>query len=152
KRASADVEAPAIESHHGDPEPLSLGPNAVADRNAALVEYHHGGGLGVPTKLLFLRAERKPRRAILHQEAGNAVWTALPGSRHHQIDIGNAAARNKGLGAVENVVIVVAHRAGSQRSSIRTGFRLGQAVACKPRHAADVRQIAQSQLAAAEHI
>ena len=63
-----------------------------------------------------------------------------PGAHHHDVEVGDAAARDEGLGAVEHIVVAVAHRAGLQARRIRAGIRLGQAVAREMLHGAELRQ------------
>src|SRR5262249_56578580 len=111
----------AVESLHGDLEALSLGAEPVRGRDAALVKHHHGGRLRVPAELLLLGAEGKAGRAALDQETGDAARTALPGPRHHQVDVGAAAAGNERLGAVEHIAVVLARRARLQARSIGAG-------------------------------
>ncbi len=134
------------EPAHGDLETFVFRPDTVRSRDAALLEHHHGGRLRVPAELFLLRTEREPGGAVLHQKAGDSVGTALPGSGHHQVDIGEATARDERLGAVEHVVILLAHRAGLQARRIGAGVRLGQAIAAELRHAAEVGKKAPSQL------
>src|SRR5262249_10245105 len=138
KRAGRDVEAPAVERAHGDLEALPLGADAVGGRDAARFEYYHGGRLRVPAEVFLLRAEGEPGGAILDQEARDAVRAPFSRARHHEVDVGTAAARNERLGAIEHVMIAAAPRAGFQAGGVRAGVRLGQAVAGELRHAAEI--------------
>ena len=54
---------------------------------------------------------------------------APPVRTMHDIDVGDAAAGDEGLGAVEHIMVAVAHRAGLEARGIRARVRLGQAIA-----------------------
>ncbi len=69
ERAGRDVEPSAVETAHGDLEPLPFGAHPIGHRHAAVLEHHHGGRLRVPAELLLLGAEREPRRALLDKQA-----------------------------------------------------------------------------------
>ena len=54
----------------------------------------------------------------------------------HHVDVAAPAAGDEGLGAVEHVVVAVAHRAGGERRRVRSRARLGQAIAGEMLHRA----------------
>ena len=103
-RAGADVQAAAVEPGHGDLEALALGADEVGRRHAAILEHHHGGRLRFPAELLLLRAVGEARRALLHHDGGNAARARFAGARHHHVNVGDAAAGDEGLGAVEHIM------------------------------------------------
>src|SRR6185437_6171624 len=86
-RAGADIDAPAIQSHHRDAEAFSFTTDAIGDRHAAVVEDHLRRGLAVPSHLSLLLAEGKTGSALLDDQAGNAPGTVLSGTHHADIDI-----------------------------------------------------------------
>ncbi len=94
----------------------------------------------MPAELLFLCAKAKAGRALFHGKAGNPAGTLAAGPRHNDIDIRYAAAGDERLGAAEHIIVAVAPRPRAQRRRIRAGAWLRQAIAGKPRHAAQVRQ------------
>ena len=77
---------------------------------------------------------------------------ALAGAHHADIDVGDAAARDEGLGAVEHVMIAVAARARLQARGVRARVRLGQAIAREMLHGAELRQEALALRLAAERV
>ena len=109
-------------------------------------------GCDLPAELLFVGAEAQAGRALLDHEAGNALRTALPGPRHHHVDVGHAAAGDESLGAVEHVVVAVAPGARRETGGIRARARLGEAVAREALHAAERRQKTPAQRIGAEGI
>ena len=121
-------------------KPSPSSPIRFADRHAAILEHHHRGRLRLPAELLLLRAEREPRRALLDHDAGNALRPGAAGAHHADVDVGDAAAGDEGLGAVEHVMIAVAHGARLQARGVRAGVRLGQAIAREMLHGAELRQ------------
>ncbi len=140
ERAGADVEPPAVEPRHGDLETLAFAADAVGDRHTAILEHHHGGRLRFPAEFLFRRAVGQAGRALLHHDAGNAARAGFAGARHHHVNVGDAAAGDEGLGAVEHVSVAVAARARRKVGGVRAGVRLGQAVAGEMLHAAELGQ------------
>ena len=112
----------------------------LADRHAAILEHHHGGRLRFPAEFLFRRAVGQAGRALLHHDAGNAARAGFAGARHHHVNVGDAAAGDEGLGAVEHVSVAVAARARRKVGGVRAGVRLGQAVAGEMLHAAELGQ------------
>ena len=121
-------------------KPCAFAADQVCRRHAAILEHHHRGRLRFPAELLLLRAEGEPRRALLDHDAGDAARAALAGAHHADIDVGDAAAGDEGLGAVEHVVVAVARRARLQACGVGAGVRLGQAIAREMLHGAELRQ------------
>ena len=72
------------------------------------------------------------------------------GAAEQAVEVGLAAVGDPGLGAVDDVVVAVAHRAGDQRGGVRAGLRLGQAVAAEQLAADQVGQPARALLVGAE--
>ena len=69
ERAGADVDAPAVEAHHRDPEAFALGADAVGDGHPDLVEIDLGGRLRMPAELLLLRAETDALHILFDNQA-----------------------------------------------------------------------------------
>src|SRR4029077_17206760 len=103
-RAGGAVEPAAVEPGHGDAKAKTLLADAVGDRNPAILEDHHRGRLRFPAELFFLGAERKARRPLFHDDAGNAVRPLLSGAHHADIKVRDAAAGDEGLRAVDDVM------------------------------------------------
>ena len=78
KRAGADVEAAAVEAHHGDAEAFALGADAVGDRHADLVEIDLGGRLRMPAELLFLGAEADALHVLFDDQAVMPLGPSSP--------------------------------------------------------------------------
>src|SRR5437899_11651330 len=106
----------------------------------------------MPAEFFLLRAEGEPGGAVLDQEARDAVRTPFSRARHHEVDVGAATARNERLGAIEDVMIVPALRAGDRASGTRAARRLGRAIAAELGHAAEVGNEASAHLARAVSI
>src|SRR5439155_979080 len=64
ERTGADVDAPAVEAHHGDAKAFTLRADAVGDRHANFVEIDLRSGLRMPAELLFLCAEADARHVL----------------------------------------------------------------------------------------
>ena len=79
---------------------------------------HHG---------LVARHQRQPRRLHVDHETGDAAMGALGriGHRHQLTEVGIAGAGDETLGAVDDVVIALAHGAGFHRRRIGARVRLG---------------------------
>ena len=78
ERACGYIKPSPIEAAHGDLQTLALGADAVDDGDAAPVEHHHGGGLGMPPQLFLLGAEGKPGSAAFNQKTRDASRAGFP--------------------------------------------------------------------------
>ena len=74
------------------------------------------------------------------------------GAQHHDIDVAAAAARDEGLGAVQDVMVAAQLGARGQRCRIGAGARLGEAVAREMLHRAELGQEAPALLVVAEAV
>ena len=88
----------------------------------------------MPAELLLLRAEADARHVLLDHQAGNALRPVDAGADHGDIDLVLAAARDERLGAGDDIMIAVLHRAGLQRRGVGAGAGLGQAIGADPLH------------------
>src|SRR5207302_6871566 len=120
-RACRDVEPAAVEPSHGDAEALPLFADPVCDRDPTIVEQHHGGRLRFPAELLLRCAERQAGRVLLDHDAGNAPRALAAGACHHDVDVGEAAAGNERLDAIEHIFVALAFGAGRKACGIRPG-------------------------------
>ena len=77
QRAGADIDAPAIEPHHGDLEAVAFRPQPVGHRHPAILEDHRRRRLAVPAELVLLLAERQTRRAVLDDQRRDAAARPL---------------------------------------------------------------------------
>src|SRR6185437_9197531 len=65
----ADIDAPAVQSHHRDAEAFTFRADAIGDGHTTILEDHLRRGLAVPAHLALLLAERKTGRALLDDKA-----------------------------------------------------------------------------------
>ena len=96
-----DVEPAAVEAGHGVAEAVALGAEQVLGRDRAGVELHLGGRLRLPAHLALLGAEGEAGGAGLDEEGGDALRAVAAGAGHDEVEVGEAAAGDEGLGAVE---------------------------------------------------
>src|SRR5260370_33637356 len=82
QRTGTDIDAPAIETGHGDLEAVALRSQPVGDRHLAVLEDHRSRRLAVPAALLFLLAEGKTGRSSLH-DLRRAAARPLPAGPQH---------------------------------------------------------------------
>ncbi len=141
QRAGGDIEPPAVEPHHRDLEAVALGAEPVGDRHPAILEDHHRGRLRCSSRAFFsfLPKERPgvPFSTTRHEMP---FGPCAAGPHHRDIDVADAAARDERLGAVQHVVVAVAHGAGGERRRVRAAARLGQAIAGEMLHAHQLGQ------------
>ncbi|KAG0763568.1 hypothetical protein G6F22_018401 [Rhizopus arrhizus] len=91
-RARADVDAATVQALHGDLEALALLAQQIAGRHADVFERDGARGLAVPAHLLFLAAVADARRIGGHRERADAACSLATGARHHDQQVGIAAA------------------------------------------------------------
>ena len=125
---------------HGDAEARAFLGQAVFRRHPAVGEDHLPGRLHVPAHLVLDRAEGKAGRVLRHDEGRDAFRPVGAGPHHGHVDVAVAGAGNELLGAVDHIVVAVAHGPRLQRRRIGAGARLGQAVAAQPFHRGQLRQ------------
>ena len=140
-RAGGDIEAPAVEPGHGDLEALALR-RRCGWRPAP----------GNPRKSPWRSAATSSRASSPARRRKAPACPSRPRCRRCRsarprrcapcttIDVGDAAAGDERLGAVEHVVVAVAHGAGLQAGGVGAGIRLGQAIAREMLHAAELGQ------------
>src|SRR6266545_1869464 len=126
-------------------------PNCFLSFMCAMVRSRQNWAPPSEQAAILRRPPSSPLLAIL-KPCPSAPTRFAAGTRHHDIDIGTPPSRNKRLGAVEHVVILLALCAGLQACSIRAGVGLSQAVAAKRLHAAQIGKKASPQLARAVSI
>src|SRR6185312_10277918 len=108
---------------------LALFADTVGDWHAHVVEEH------LVDLVIAADGQDRPRRdaGALHvdQDEGDAVLLplALVGADQREHHVGVVGVRGPDLGAVDDVVVTVAHRAGFQRRQIGAGARFGIALA-----------------------
>src|SRR5581483_10889215 len=124
----------------------------MGDGDAAILEEHHRRRLAVPTELLLALAEGEAGRALFNDEAGDAARPLAARTHHRDIEVADAAAGDEGLGAVDDVLIALAHGARPERCRIGAGTWLRQAIARKMLHAEELRQEALALRFAAEAV
>ena len=124
-----DVEPAAVEAGHGVAEACALVAEQVVGRDAAVVELDLGGGLGLPAHLALRRAEAEAGGSGLDQHGRDAARAVAAGADHDEVEVGEAAAGDEGLGAVQGPAVVGAGRRGCaarrrpSRSRARSGSR-----------------------------
>ena len=140
ERAGRDVEAPAVERAHRDLESLPLGADPVRRPGCGSAS-NITMAVGCECHPSFFSWAPKESPGVpfstRKQEMPRAPALARP--RHHEIDVGTAAARDERLGAVEHIMVVLAHGAGLQargvgaRNRARSGSSCRTSPCCKDR-------------------
>src|SRR5258708_5613982 len=91
------------------------------------------GGRGPPQPELAQRAGGAPpgpRR--LDEEGADPPRARAPGAGHDQVEVGLATVGDPHLGAVEDVVVAVAHRPGGERGGVAAAPRLAEGEGAEP--------------------
>ena len=151
QRSGRNGRSEDIERSHRDLESFTFLADPLGLRHAAVAESQRGERmrrdhvdalLDLETRRIGIDNERSDSLG-----AGRAVRPLLPGRGpcEHAVEIGDAAVRNPGLGAVQDVVIAVATRRALHRRHVRARLRLRQSegrdrAACRYH-----RQVARSQ-------
>ncbi|HVL21381.1 MAG TPA: acyl-CoA dehydrogenase family protein [Amaricoccus sp.] len=134
----------------GQPEEaLALGAEQVRRRDAEVVEVHHRRRLCLPAHLALRRPERQAGRAGVDDDRGDPLRPLAAGARHHDVGVGEAAAGDEGLAAVQDPAVGAAAGAGAERGGVGARARLGQAVGEDRSHADGAGQDAGAQRLAA---
>ncbi len=127
-RTGGDIDAPAIEGLHGEPEAFPLLAQPVAGGDAHAVKGHLTGRLAVPAHLLLRLAITYPGRVSRHHKGGDPPCPLAAGARHYHQHIRAARPRDKHLAAVEEVFFPIAHGAGLEGRGIGARPRLGETI------------------------
>src|SRR6185503_4725549 len=129
RRVKPRHQALALEDAHDLVEAPALLAQEVLSRHAHGLEGQLGGVGGAHAHLVELAAHRESGRGALHQEHGDALVALLllPGieTRSDEVEVGHGAVGDEHLGAVQHVVVAVAHRAGLDGRHVRAAARLG---------------------------
>ena len=133
QRARRDVEPATVEAVHRDTETGAFAVGSAEHR----VRGHPDALAGSPGRWAGRSSPSSPRWrrnsapgvSFSTMNAEMPRGPSAPVRRHHHVDVGDSRAGDELLDAVEHVVIAVANRLGAQRRRIRSGTRLGQAVA-----------------------
>ncbi len=132
--ARRDRHPPLGERRHGDREALALGGEHRGGGDPDVLQDQFGGGLAAQPELAVDRAAGQAGRVGGHEEGRDTLVAGrVGGAGEEQDDVGPGAVGDERLGAVDHVVVAVAHRAGGQVAGVRAGAGLGEA------EAADVR-------------
>lgn len=127
-----DRHAALGEGGHGDGEALALGAEQGGGRDADVLQDQLGGGLAAQAELAVDRAAGEAGGVRGDEEGGDALVTrGVIGAGEQQDDIGPGAVGDEHLGAVHDVVVAVADRAGGEVSGVGAGARLGEAEAAE---------------------
>ena len=122
--APGDAVARLVEAHQGVLDADRLG-QQVGGRDAAVLEAELGGDRGAQRELAVLIAGGEARRALLDEEAADAVV----GLRPDHGDVGDRAVGDPLLGAVEDPAVAVAAGGGAHAARVRAEVGLGEAEA-----------------------
>ena len=151
-RAGTDIQPAAVEARHRNLEALPFGPIRFATGTRQFSNMTIAvGWLFQPSFFSCAPNERPgvPFSTTMHEIPRGP---ALPRACHHDVDVGNAAAGNECLCAVEHIVLAVARRACAQACRIRTRVRLRQAITCEMLHRAKLRKKFPARRGASESI
>src|SRR5438105_6399197 len=132
RRLGADPDPAAVEAGHRQPEAAALGSDPVGGGDPHRLE-DELGGRGPPQPELAQRAggaHPGPRR--LDEEGADPPRARAPGAGHDQVEIGLATVGDTHLGAVEDVVVAVAHRPGGERGGVAAAPRLAEGEGAEP--------------------
>ena len=112
-RGNADPSA--VQCGQRDLVPFTFLPDAVFDRYFAVAEGELDASGAVDAQLFFFLADLEARRAALDDQSGDALL-ALGRVGVHKDDcgVGDATAGDPGLGAIDDVAVSSAQRAGLQ--------------------------------------
>ncbi len=115
-----------------------------------VVEVHRGRGGAGQAHLLLGRVGADSPSASAGTRKQEIPLDALAGARHHLVEVGEAAVRGPGLGALDDPVVAVAARGRAHRGGVGAGVRLGEAVGAEQLAAEHVGQPALPLLLGAE--
>ena len=125
ERRSADRGAEHIERGHGDLEALARRAEQLRARHPAVREAQ--GRERMRRDQLDTLGDLEARRRGIDDERGQTLGRRrLPGAREHDIEVGDAAVRDPGLGAVQDEAGAIRLRRGGDRRDVGAGFALGQ--------------------------
>ena len=108
-------------------QPLALGAEPAGGVDADVVEAHRRGGRAGEAHLALRRVGAEALGGGRHQEARDPV-AVVGRAGHDLVEVGVAAVRRPGLGAVEDVGVAVAAGRRTHRRGVGAGVRLGEAV------------------------
>ncbi len=133
QRLGGNADAPGFQIGQGNAVAIALRAQPLAGGNAALVKHNLAGVTGRLTQLVLHPRHLITRRGGGHNKRRQAFFAGFRvGDGNHDGDVGVLARGDELLGAVEHIVIAIAHRAGAQGAGVRTGLRLGQAKRPQP--------------------
>ncbi|MNN02147.1 hypothetical protein D3C81_1147950 [compost metagenome] len=123
------MQAALVQHLHRGLEALAfLEPDQVGGRHAHVLEDHVAGVGAFLAHLHVALAEADARRLRIDnkgRDAGRALDRRI-GARHQREHAGLRRVGDEALGAVDHVVVAIAHGGGAQRAGVRAGVRLGQ--------------------------
>ena len=114
--AGGDAEAAAVQAVHRDPEALARTPEEAVGGDPDTVQDDLAGGLGVPARLAFVRAEGDAGVVPVDQEGGDAAGAGFAGAGPHHVHLGGARA-----GSGQAVAREVVHRAQPGQPALALG-------------------------------
>jgi hypothetical protein len=121
---------PTFEVHQGNLVALSLGADQVIRRDTAILQKYLRGIGRALSHFLLHTADLVTRVTGGNDEGADALLARRGiGYRENDRDIGILARGNKGLAAVQHVIVAVSPRARLERGGVGTGLRFGQAEA-----------------------
>src|SRR5690606_8726735 len=100
--------------------------DTVFNRHPDIVEIDLRRGLRMPAKLFLVGAKADAFHIFFNDQTGNPASAIVAGPGHGDIDFILSAARDKGFGTAEDIIVAVLYRLGLQRRGVGTGSRFGQ--------------------------
>ena len=116
-----------VEGPHSDLEALAFAAETIGERHFHFLQRQTGGVGGPDSKLAFLLPGHDPRPVVLDKERRYPIRPerGVEGGEH-EVDLGDAGVGDKGLAAVQPVVVAVARGAGGEGGRIGAGAGLGE--------------------------
>jgi len=138
------VQAAFVEDLHGSLETHALHTaDQLAGGHTHVVEDHVAGVGALLAHLVVALAQGQAGRVTFNDEradSGRATDRRV-GACHHGENPGVGRVGDKALGAVDHVVVAIAHGGGFQRGSVGARIRLGEAERAEQRAAGQQRQV-----------
>ena len=117
-----------LEVAHDAVEATVLRTDQIFRRHPAILKKQLRGIGGPPAHLLQLAAHGKAWRTFLDQQQADATIALVTGTHRHRVIVRAHTAGDESLGAVDHIVVAIAHRTGAQVGHIgpTIGFGNGQ--------------------------
>ena len=137
ERRGSDGGAKEVERRHGEREALALLAEPRARRDAHALERERADGMG---RDQLGRRNGQTIGAAVDEEGGQPAVAIVGGAGEQHVRVGDAGVGDEALGAVEDVVVAVAHRARRDAADVAARLRLGDGERANGLTTGDARQ------------